>query len=489
MSCVLACDFGGSTLRAALIDDEGRTIIKRACAAPLPGGEEPAAEIDPAQWFNALNRLAHELAAGADAAFAGAAAIAICGITATQVFLDGRGRVVRPAMTWRDRRADQAAQRLRERLKPCHPDRATVSAFHPAARLAWLQENEPHSFDLLSSVFEPKDYLNYRLTGEVATDAISSARLAATQEMVISRNLVPPRLDPLDVVGKVRADLTGALSRLAGRPVLCMTNDTWAAVLGMGGLRARLGYNISGTTEVFGVISATAGRARGLLTNDWTRGLHQIGGPSQSGADTANWLLTLLAHGEVGNGALARLLGVARRGEPVIFLPYLQGERTPHWDARLRGAFLGLSRNHGPGDLAWAVLEGVAFLNRMVLERAETAAGFAVDEIRLGGGASANPVWCQTKSDVCERPVSVSAASEPGLLGAAMAAWTALGRFRDLEEAQHTLSTCKHRYTPRPEAQSRYRSLYRHFERANELLHDLHREMSTDPLLKRDHNQ
>src|SRR3546814_16026153 len=81
--------------------------------------------------------------------------------------------------------------------------------------------------------------------------------------------------------------------------------------------------------------------------------------------------------------AMNALLSAPRDPQAALFLPYLQGERVPYWDPGLRGAFVGLNRRHGPGDLAWAVLEGVAFLNRLVLERAEAALGGPVTEIRL----------------------------------------------------------------------------------------------------------
>ena len=92
-----------------------------------------------------------------------------------------------------------------------------------------------------------------------------------------------------------------------------------------------------------------------------------------------------------------------------------------------------------PADLVWATLEGVAFLNRIVLGRAETAAGLTVDEVRLGGGAARIAAWAQIKADVLERPVATVTAEEPGVLGAAIAAFVGLGTFKSLEEAQQRL--------------------------------------------------
>ncbi len=275
------------------------------------------------------------------------------------------------------------------------------------------------------------------------------ARLLASREAVggvdpfgaigLSAGILPPMLEPCDPVGPVQPGLPAPLDRLAGVPVFCSSSDTWVAVAGLGALRPGYAYNISGTTEVLGAVGLEPVEAEGLLTVDW-RGLWQIGGPSQNGADTVSWLLSLLARESAEPGSTGQridaLLAGRRHPQPLIFLPYLQGERVPYWNPALRGAILGLGRQHGATDLAFAVLEGVAFLNRIVLERAEAALGAPVGEIRFGGGAAANPVWSQIKADICGRPVVVGASGEPGLLGAAIVAWTGLGRFASLAQAQ-----------------------------------------------------
>ena len=229
-------------------------------------------------------------------------------------------------------------------------------------------------------MLEPKDYINLRLTGRAVTDHVSSARLRAAVALLpalgVSPRIVPRAVPPTDVIGRIATGHAGPLARLAGRPVMAMGTDTWAAVIGLGALRDGFAYNLSGTTEVFGVLSRTAAQADGLLSVDFGSGLTQLGGPSQNGGDTLVWLTELLGLPERDIGAaLNHLLAAPRDPQDLLFLPYLQGERVPYWDPSLRGAFIGLHRRHGPGDLARAVLEGIAFVNRIVLERAEAAIG------------------------------------------------------------------------------------------------------------------
>ncbi|MGL4441809.1 MAG: xylulokinase, partial [Bosea sp. (in: a-proteobacteria)] len=225
-----------------------------------------------------------------------------------------------------------------------------------------------------------------------------------------------------------------------------------------------------GTTEVLGVMSVEPAAADGLLTVDWG-GLSQLGGPSLNGADTMTWLMSLLGHDDGAiDMTIEALLSTPRQPQPLLFLPYLQGERVPFWDASLRGAFIGLGRQHGAIDLVWAVMEGIGFLNREVLERAETAVGTKVSVIRFGGGGAANPVWCQIKADICGRPVETCSAAEPGVLGAAAVAWTGLGRFASLAEAQQRLVSVKRRFEPDPAKAEHYRSLFMQFQLGGQAL-------------------
>src|SRR5262249_46563686 len=115
-------------------------------------------------------------------------------------------------------------------------------------------------------------------------------------------------------------------------------------------------------------------------------------------------------------------------------------------------------------------LEGVGFLNRVVLERAEQAAGATVSEIRFGGGGAVNATWCQIKADICERPVVVGRSTEPGLTGAAVIAFAGLGRFASLRVAQAQLVQVAHRYAPDAARAARYRELFSLFRQAEAAL-------------------
>ena len=482
MKVVLACDLGGTSFRAALVDTQGNTQAETVIAGFIPVDPQGRSECDAEIWWTNLVEAADRLARAEPELFDRIEGIAICGFTRTQVLLSSAGQAIRPAITWKDTRAGAVATRLKAQLAH-HPEAEHINAFHPLARLAWMAEEEPNHFEALDCVLEPKDWLNFRLTGQRASDPVSMARLSACTEssgnpspfqvVGLKPTAIPNIIDPCAQVAKVQPGLPGTLSRLQGVPVFCASNDTWAAVTGLGAMRAGYAYNISGTTEVLGVVGPTASTAEGLMSVDWC-GLWQLGGPSQNGADTAAWLMSVLGGAERGFESAAQgidhLLALPRHPQPILFLPYLQGERVPYWNPDLRGAFIGLERQHTATDLAYAVLEGVAFLNRIVLERAEASLGQPVSEIRFGGGASSNPVWAQIKADICNRPVVVGHAKESGLLGAAIIAWTGTGQSPSLAAAQDQLAAVATRYEPHSVRRGVYDALFQLFRRSEAAL-------------------
>ncbi|MBW8829160.1 MAG: carbohydrate kinase [Burkholderiales bacterium] len=494
MKVVLACDLGGTSFRAALVDAQG--IMQAQSMVPTTSttvGPMGWSEFDATDCWRDLIALCASLAASAPQLFDAVQAVAICGMTRTQVFLGRDGQQLRYAMRWDDSRSEDAAKRLTANLPTEHPELGNLNAFHPLARLAWLRDEEAVTFKNLSTVLEPKDYLNFRLTGRQAGDAISMARLLACTERVngidllhaigASSTLLPLVLEPCGRVGDILPGHPSPLDRLVGVPVFCCSNDTWAAAAGLGALKAGRAYNISGTTEVLGVMSERPAAAQGLLTVDWS-GLYMLGGPSQNGADTARWLSRLLGSidddhqpaAAVGH-ALNGLLAGRRHSQPLLFLPYLQGERVPYWDPSLRGAFIGLGRHHGATDLAFAVLEGVAFQNRVVLERAEAAIGQPVTEIRFGGGGAFNPVWRQIKADICGRPIVIGESAQPGTLGAAIVAWTGLGHFASLSQAQAQLVKIVARHEPNAERATAYQRLFDLYRRSEQSLAPISRDL------------
>jgi xylulokinase len=238
---------------------------------------------------------------------------------------------------------------------------------------------------------------------------------------------------------------------LAGIPVFVGGMDAWCASVGMGCTFDGCAINISGTSEVFGLVVSEFLESEGLITVPWGEGLYHIGGPSQVGADCLRWFLETFCAGSQGidpYDLLTDLKCCRRRSRPIIFLPYLRGERTPLWDPEARGLFLGINRNHARTDFLWAVLEGVALANRQILDLATGGYPARADQVRIGGGAARSDLWCQVKADVLQLPVIRTAAAETGLLGSALLGWCGLGTYSSLAEGQSKMIRIERTFEP-----------------------------------------
>lgn len=461
---ILCCDLGGSSLRVGLVGDDG--AIGATAAAPLTIEVDPdgRSEVDPSLWWDGFRSAARLVAHADPAAFASIAAVAICGMTRTQVLVDRSNMPVRPAITFLDTRSRDVAAEIASET-----GLADIDAYHPLARLAHIARHEPERFAQVVHVLDPKDYLALRLSGTAASDPISLARLAgldAGAAPIVARclTLLPPLIRPGAKLGAVQMDLPAPFDRLAGTPVFMTSNDTWTAVVGLGAMQPGCAYNISGTSEVLGMIGTRPASASGLIAIDWDNGCFQLGGPSQTGADVLTWLQTML--GPQTADLIANAADAPLHPNALLFLPFLQGERVPYWKADLRAAFVGLDRSHRPQDLVRAVLEGTAFANREVLSRAETAFGFAASEIRFGGGGARSASWSQVKADVCRRPIATAGCDETGLVGCAAVAFAGLGRYPSLAAAQRQLARPGKTFLPREQHRPRYDALFEVYRRA-----------------------
>lgn len=451
---LLAVDLGAGSLRAALVGADGRIAAlasrKLAAGRPRPGW----VEIDPQRWWDALRattgRLLRDLPRSSRVA-----GVCVCGMTRSQVLVDARGRTLGPAMLFHDARAADEARAIAGDFPTDNPADA-ISAFHPLARLAWVARHRPARFARIAAVLEPKDFLNYRLTGAIAGDTVTHSRDRVPRATgrrprdAIDRcvELLRPELRaPWEPVG-VLVSREAPFSRLTGIPVFAGTIDSWASAVGSGAVLPGQAYDVAGTSEAVGLVIPRRVAVRGLVSLAWTERAHQVGGPTQAGADSARWCHTTFRV----RGALATAIERAgkaptRAGRP-LFLPWLAGERTPVWRSDVRGAFHLVGSDCEPDDFLRSVLEGVAIAVRDILEHATGGSGVRATELRASGGGARSDVWCRIKADVLGVPVVRSTQAETGVVGAAIAAAVGLGLHRDVGTATRAMARIDRRFEP-----------------------------------------
>ncbi len=424
-SLYLGLDIGTSGVKAVLLDAAGE-LRYEASVGYQPVHARPLwSEQDPQLWWNACREAIGRLALH-EAPLARVAAIGVAGQMHGATLLGAGGRVLRPAILWNDGRSHRECAELMERVPDL--EARTGNLCMPgftAPKLLWLARHEPRVLDDLEQVLLPKDYIVHCLTGGYSSDMSDASGTLWLNPALrdwddtllaacgLDRGKVPRLYEGSDIVGELRADVAETLG-LPVVPVVAGGGDNACGAVGTGIVAAGDGFLSLGTS---GVIFVAADRHRALpertvhafchcLPGRW----HQMG-VTLSAAQSLHWLAGVA--GVAVADLNARLEARPRSDNPLLFLPYLSGERTPHNDPSAVGVFHGLRADTTLEDMALAVLEGVAFSQCDGLA-ALRAAGARVERLTLIGGGARSALWRQVCSDALDLPMDYRASGAVG---------------------------------------------------------------------------
>lgn len=454
---LIGIDVGTTAVKAALFDAEGQVLRRFGerypTARPRPGHVEQ----DPALWTDLVKRALASLSDGVDVA-----AIGLCSQVNTHVFVDGRGNALLPAFTWQDTRCAGDAATLDAKI--AFEDKIRwwraplpVDASHMLARMAHVARTAPDIWSRTRFVMAPKDYCIFHLTGEAVADPMTNFGILDQDLALIETiiNLVPGAAERLPRIagftspaGRIRAGLP-----CAGVPVVTGAMDAWSGLLGAGVSDDGQGLYLSGTSEILGILSHERAPTPGVIAFAECEGMVLHAGPTQSGGASVDWLARLIGKSPVEISALAANADL--RHVP-LFLPHLEGERAPLWDAQARGSFSGLTSATGPAELARAVLEGVAYSARLVFDSLKHSACRAAEVIHHAGGGASSDLWCQIRADVLGKTVRRTAMQDAGVLGAALMAGVGAGVFASLSQATRDFVKFDASFGANPESAPRH---------------------------------
>ena len=427
----IGLDLGTSGLRAVLVSDQSQVLhvadAPLTAAHPFPGWSEQ----DPADWIGAATRAIGELAAALPNEISRLRGIGLSGQMHGATLLDESGAVLRPCILWNDTRSHEQAARLDAR-----PDFRAISGNivfpgFTAPKVMWVAENEPAVFARTAMVLLPKDYLSFWLTGTYVSEMSDSAGTSwmdtgargwsdsLLNQTGMTRDQMPDLTEGTGIAGPVRPALARELGLPGDVMVVAGGGDNAAAACGVGALAEGDGFVSLGTS---GVLLAARGGFRPKPESAVHTFCHAIPdtwyqmGVILAATDCLNWLarITGTPPAEL-TGALGSM--IAYPGT-VRFLPYLSGERTPHNDSAIRGAFTGLDVATGHQDLTRAVLEGVSFALRDNLEALKST-GARLDRLLAIGGGAQSRYWVELLATVLGMPVDLP---EQGEFGAALGA-------------------------------------------------------------------
>jgi xylulokinase len=435
---LIGIDVGTTSVKAVMLTASGHRLADFAASYPTHRTPPDRVEQDPEDWLRLVLAALQGFADRPEAARV--RALCLTSQVNTHVFTDAGLSPLYPAIVWQDGRAADEGARLDARVTLTQKTAwlgapIPIDASHALSRMAWMHARHPDIWKATAHVMLPRDYLLARLTGAIVADPMSAVglvtpALAYADDLIAllpgARKRLAPLHDPLSVAGTVLPGLP-----FAGTPVITGLMDAWASLFGLGVASEGQAMYLSGTSEVLGLISQTVTGAPGVITFPPWRGITLHAGPTQAGGASLDWVARLLGQDA---GSLAAHAAPITRHSP-LFLPHLQGERAPLWDATARGTFAGLTSATGPAELAASVMEGVAFSARLAMEALQRSAAMIPSQIQTGGGGAASDRWCQIRADVFARPFLRVEGRDPGALGAAVMAGVGAGVLPDLTGA------------------------------------------------------
>jgi xylulokinase len=437
MSVAVGLDVGTTGVKALAITATGEVAAQAEHGYPLSTPQVGWSEQDPDDWWLASEAALADVSAGREIA-----GIGLSGQMHGLVALDRADRPLRPAILWNDQRTGAECKEIEalvglDRLIELTGNRALPGFTAP--KLLWLREHEPDTYAQIARICLPKDYVRLRLTGSWAIDVADAsgtllfdvARRRWSDEVVdvlaLPHDWLPPALESQEVSGETAS----------GIPVAAGAGDQQAAALGVGITGPGPASLVLGTS---GVVFAALPEyradhlARVHVFCHAVPGGWEAMGVMLSAAGSLQWLHDTVAP----DLAFDALVDEAGRWQPgadgLLFLPYLQGERTPHADPNARGAFTGLQLRHDRGALVRAVLEGVAFGLRDSLDLLR-ALGVDVTRARVSGGGARSRLWLEICAAVLGLPLERTVVEEGSAFGAALLGGIAGGLFADVHEA------------------------------------------------------
>ncbi len=488
---ILAIDAGTSSLKVAVFDLEGKEVASTSKDYPTRFYTSGRVEQNPHDWWETLIFCLHHLWE------TGVVSRSIVGIGLTGQMelclpLDAKSNLLYPAILYSDMRAQREADFIAKTIGgekfwayTGNFPRASMTL----AKIMWLKEHLPDLYRLTQKIVSSsKDYLLFRLTGVHITDPTSASttgilniRKRIWEDEIltvagISSSLLPPVLTSTKEAGSVTSEAARVTGLPAGCPVFNGAGDAGASSLGAGVFDPSRAYCYLGTTGWVATLdtSLPAEPQKGIFVLcDPEPRYYILVAPLLNAGRAYRWAIEILGYGKEGGYARAEeeLKTVSPGSGGVVFLPYLQGERSPFFDPHARGAFFGLSEATGRAEMLRAVLEGVSFAIRQVIALLKSKKGCKeLNFLTLIGGGSQSAVWSQILADVCGVKIMVPA-REVGAtcFGAFLLTLAGCSGFLNRSLADRVLEEgCV--YNPSQEARAVYDRLFPIYEKLYPLL-------------------
>jgi xylulokinase len=487
---LLGIDFGTGGCKVTLIDPSGAVVESASGEYPTAHPHPAWAEQQPADWYRVMCRVLKTLKHRRRVA-----ALALDSYTHGAVLLDRRLEVVRPTIIWTDQRSAGECQTLRKE----HARLIFKTAFQTPTptwtlpQMLWLRNHEPQTLRRTRHILFVKDYVRFLLTGEMACDSIEAQgtlfwdmRKGRWSEALCDLAGIPlralPRIaKPTDLAGAVTRQAATDTGLPEGTPVVMGASDSAVEDYAAGAVLPGQCVLKLATAGNVNVMTDRPHPHRETLTySHVVPGLWYTVTATNAAAVCQRWYRDMFC---VPGTRYDDLDDSAAKAPPgsngVFFHPYLQGERSPYWDPHLRGSFTGLSMANTRGDLARALLEGVAYSLRDCYRTIEKM-GLPVSGFLLIGGGAKSALWSGIVCDLFNAPVTCPACCDASF-GSALLAGVGTGVFADEAAAIRQCLRLDRELTPDPERAAFYDRQFRRYRALHDALAPFYSTLNTSP--------
>jgi len=499
---LLAHDLGTSGNKAVLFDTDGRMIASQTSAYDTNYFNTNWAQQDPADWWRAVCESSRTLLAEVDPG--DVAAVALSGQMMGCLPVGAGGQALRPSIIYCDQRATEQADHLTDEIGPEEFYAIVghrISASYSIEKLMWLKTNEPDTYAATAHMLNAKDYVNFKLTGQIATDYSDASGTNAfdlnsfkwSQPIVdaagISAAMLPEVRPSTDILGKITSAAARATGLAEGTPVAVGGGDGSCAAVGVGCVRPGMAYGYVGSSSWIALASEKPIVDPQMRTMNWAHvvpGYLHPAGTMQTAGASYQWLKNEICQVEAAEAHAkgvspyelidAKIADSPPGANGLIFLPYLMGERTPRWNPNARGAFIGLTLAHKRADMLRAVLEGVTCNLCIIADIFRAHVPF--DSVTVIGGGARGAVWRQMMADVYNcRIQKLNVLEEATSMGAAVTAGVAAGAFENFDAIDRFISI-EDACSPDPQSAAQYDKIKPIFEKCYHALVDVYEDLA-----------
>lgn len=497
---LLAHDLGTSGNKAVLYRADGTlaasSLYEYETLYPFAG----AVEQDPAKWWEAVCRSTKKLLAEANVAGGEIAAVSFSGQMMGCLLVGWSGEPLRNMLIWADTRGTAQEAFMKSRMDAERAYRITghrISASYSAAKLLWVKEHEPELYKKSWKMIHAKDYIIYKLTGNLVSDYSDASgtnlfdleKKAWSEELLVAygipESLLPELHPSTDIAGKVTAEAAALTGLAEGTPVVIGGGDGSCACVGAGVVKEGSAYNVLGSSSWISTASGYPVYDEEMRTFNWVHldpELYTPCGTMQAAGYSYSWYRNTLCREEreeakkLGISAYELINEQAAKSRPgaggLVYLPYLLGERSPRWNADARGSLIGLSVTTSKGDISRAILEGVGYNLKVILDILQKKQ--EIKELILIGGGAKGGLWLRILADIWQKRILVPEYLEEATsMGAAVCAGVGIGLYRDFS-VMEKLNRTKSVVEPNPENRAVYQEMYEIFNASYDGLLDVY---------------